>query len=300
MNHLVVVGSINADLTVHVSRHPHPGETLIASGGEITAGGKGANQAVAAARLGARVRVVGAIGTDANATPATEHLRGAGVDLSDVAVVPGPTGLAVITVDAEGENSILVVPGANSRVDGAYVRAHAAPIAAADLVLLQGEIPASGFEEAVRAATARVVINLAPVVPVPREALLVADPLIANEHEAALILAQLGEGEAPASPGRLAEALCMAGFRTVILTLGGRGAVVAEAGLVTHVPTPAITPVDTTGAGDAFTGALCSRLLAGDPLLDAARFSARVGAYSATIPGAQASYPWPDTALPSC
>ena len=141
---MCVVGSINADLTVNVERHPTPGETLLGAGGGITAGGKGANQAVAAAKLGTPVALVGATGTDANADPATAILREAGVDLRHVEEVEEVTGLAVITVAANGENTVLVVPGANALVDAAFVDRHSDAVETAELVLLQGEIPADG------------------------------------------------------------------------------------------------------------------------------------------------------------
>lgn len=294
---ITVVGSINADLTVNVAAHPLPGETLMGTGGAVTAGGKGANQAVAAARLGARVALVGAVGKDAYAEPATALLARSGVDLTHVATVDAVTGLAVITVDAAGENTIIVVPGANEAVGEAYVEAHAAPVRDAALVLLQGEIPADGFARAVELATGRVVINLAPVVDVPRDALLAADPLLANEHEAGLILAQLGcdpDGE----PEELAARLLRAGFASVVLTLGARGALVANPGGVHAIATPRVHAVDTVGAGDAFAGALCCRLVAGDSLTQAAAFAARVGAYAVTKPGAQPSYPAASDPLP--
>ena len=298
---VTVVGSINADLTVSVTRRPGPGETVMASGGGISPGGKGANQAVAAVLQGADVRFVGAVGGDAYAVPATAVLRSSGVDLSAVEEVPGATGLAVITVDETGENSIMVVPGANGAVDADLVGRWRETVADAGIVLLQGEIPASGFLAAVRAATGRVVVNLAPVVEVDRAALLRADPLMANEHEAGLILTQLGcDGAAAvqAGPDTCARALVEAGFASVILTLGAEGALVATPGGCDRVPSPSVTPVDTTGAGDAFAGACVARLAAGDDLVTAARHAVRVGAYAVTGHGAQDSYPGPGAVLP--
>lgn len=282
---------------VHTARHPKPGETLLGHGGEITAGGKGANQAVAAALLGARVSFVGAVGSDAYAAPAMHYLEASGVNLDHVARTDEVTGLAVITVDEQGENTIIVVPGANALVDAPFVATHSSPIAAAELVLLQGEIPADGFAQAVELTTGRVVVNLAPVVEVDNEALLRADPLLANEHEAGLILEQLGfDGEG--SPPELAQRLRAAGFASVVMTLGARGALVADDDL-TEIASPQVTPVDTTGAGDAFAGALCARLLKGDSLVEAARYATRVGAFAVTGPGAQASYPHREAELPS-
>lgn len=294
---ITVVGSFNADLTVNVERHPDPGETLLGTGGVTTAGGKGANQAAAAARLGAAVAMVGAVGADANAAVATAILRESGVDLTHVEEAGAVTGLAVITVDAGGENTIIVVPGANAAVDAEYVERHAEPIAAADVVLLQGEIPADGFARAVELARGRVVINLAPVIDVPRDALLRADPLLANEHEAGLILEQLGLAGG-GSPEEMAMRLEQTGFTSVVLTLGPAGALVCDGAGVRRVASPRVTAVDTVGAGDAFAGALCHRLVQGDSLDAAAAFAARVGAYSVTKPGAQPSYPAASDPLP--
>jgi len=298
MGNLTVVGSINADLTSRVTRHPKPGETLLGAGGGITAGGKGANQAVAAAYLGADVKFVGAVGHDPYVEPALKHLRDSGVNLDDVAEVDDTTGLAIITVSDDGENTIVVIPGANAHVDGSFVEQRRATIADADIVLLQGEIPADGFVAAVNAAQGRVITNLAPVIKVDEKALLAADPLLANEHEAGLILTQLGIPVTSEEPKALAQLLIDAGFNSVVLTLGASGALVATGEKLIDIPTPKVTAVDTTGAGDAFAGALCARLLEGDDLVQAATFAARVGATSTLANGAQASYPHPHDVLP--
>lgn len=296
---IVVVGSINADITVNVARHPAPGETLMGRGNPVSAGGKGANQAVAAALLGAQVQLVGAVGRDANAAPATELLKTSGVDLTHVAETDEVTGMAMITVADNAENTIIVVPGANATVDAEYVRAHAGVVEEADIVLLQGEIPADGFAEAIAHARGRVVVNLAPVVEVPAEALLQADPIMANEHEAGLILAQLGAPIGSTEPTDLANALLEVGFASVVLTLGEAGALVAIPGSQEFIPTPTVTAVDSTGAGDAFGGAFVHRLAQGDALVAAASYAARVGAFAVTRPGAQASYPSREDELPA-
>ncbi|MDO5668715.1 MAG: ribokinase [Corynebacterium sp.] len=288
---VVVVGSINADLSVRVARHPLPGETLLGSGGVVSPGGKGANQAVAAALQGASVSMVGAVGSDPYAAPATAILRSSGVDLSAVATVPGTTGLAVITVDEGGENTIVVVPGANALVDPVFVTERAPLIESARIVLLQGEIPADGFAAAINLARGRVVVNLAPVIEVDVDKLLRADPLLANEHEAGLILDMLGASISSAEPEDLVSALIDAGFPSVVLTLGARGAIVGIGDGCTPIPTPRVTPVDTVGAGDAFAGALVARLVAGDDLIAAAEHAARVGAFATLSEGAQTSYP---------
>lgn len=294
MNTLCVVGSINADLFVHVDRHPTPGETLLGSGGEVLPGGKGANQAVAAALQGANVAFVGAVGDDAYASPALSLLHQAGVDDTHISTVPDvSTGLAVITVSADGENTIVVVPGANATVTKSYVSSIDLP---GDMLLLQGEIPADGFAAAVQGFDGRVVVNLAPVVDVPHEQLLRADPLVVNEHEAGLVLEQFGVSAGTASES--VQALLDVGFTSVVLTLGAKGALVGTVNGLREIPTPIIEAVDTTGAGDAFTGALAARLLAGDDLEEAATHAARVGAYAACRRGAQPSYPSVHDELP--
>lgn len=295
---IVVVGSINADLTTHVHRHPTPGETLLGSGGSISAGGKGANQAVAAAQLGAKVHMVGAVGSDPMAEDALKHLRSSGADMSAVTTVDGPTGLAVITVSEDGENTIIVIPGANATVDAIYVEQHAQLIRDAGIVLLQGEIPAPGFDRTVELAQGRVVVNLAPVVPVGHDQLLKADPLLVNEHEGALVLDMLGAPTGTTDPEELVTALLEQGFASVVMTLGAEGALVGTPEKLTAIPTPKIIAVDTTGSGDAFAGALVTKLSEGSELIDAATFAARVGAFAATRPGAQASYPTLTSELP--
>ena len=301
MKKCAVIGSINMDMVLSVSRFPAAGETLTGGNFQTVPGGKGANQAVAAALQGAHVTFVGAVGDDAYAQPALRYLDSSGVDLTHVARLKDTTtGLAVCTVSEDGENTIIVIPGANAHVDAAYVAEHTAAITDADIVLLQGEIPADGFQAAINAArNARVIINLAPVVEVDRDALLKADPIIANEHEAGLLLEQLGSPATSEDPHDLAHALLDAGFDSVVLTLGARGALVADSEGLTDIATPHVTPVDTTGAGDAFAGALCAQLLTGAELADAARHAARVGAQATLTHGAQPSYPDRDAELPS-
>lgn len=302
MQRITVVGSINVDLSMRVQRHPKPGETVIGTESKTSPGGKGANQAVAAALQGAQVSFIGAIGNDAYAARATSLMVDAGVGLAGVEKLGEPTGMAVITVADDGENSIVVLPGANGEVTGAFVQQHGDIVQAADIVLLQGEIPASGFEAAVALAGGRVVVNLAPVITVSERALLAADPLIVNEHEAGWVLRQFGhivEPAVDADAEHTVRELLAAGFSSVVLTLGAAGALVGlPDGNVASVPTPKVTAVDTTGAGDAFTGALVARLAAGDALVDAARYAARVGAYAVTGYGAQTSYPNKNSVLP--
>ncbi len=303
---IVVVGSMNADLWVRLDRHPLPGETVRGETAITLPGGKGANQAVAAANLGARVAMVGAVGRDANADLTLSLLRASGVDLTHVRAVDGPTGLAIVAVDRLGENSIVVVGGANERVEAAFVEAAAATIAGAGIVVLQGEIPASGTATAVNLATGRIVLNLAPVIPLPPEILRSANPLVVNEHEGALALGLLRAAITPPSGSDLADhaaivqGLLAEGVPAVVMTLGAAGALVGEgvAAPLVHVAAPSVQVIDSTGAGDAFVGALAQRLADGDSLIAAATFAARVGAFACTRRGAQPSYPTTHDVLP--
>ncbi|MDO8143588.1 MULTISPECIES: ribokinase [unclassified Isoptericola] len=302
MTSIVVVGSVNADLVARVPALPVTGETVLADSMTVIPGGKGANQAVVAARLGGDVALLGAIGSDAFADIALVGLRDAGVDLDGVETVEGPTGVAQIWVDDDGENSIVVVPGANRAVDADVVARHHDLVAGADVVVLQGEIPLRGSEAAARAGRGRVLLNLAPVVPVATDVLALADPLVVNHAEAERLLEE-SERPVPESPFAIIAELHALGPRSVVLTLGPAGAVVLEpaagVGEPVVVPTPHVEAVDTTGAGDAFVGALAYRVSQGDTLVDAARTAVRVGAFSVATHGAQPSFPTADDVLPS-
>ncbi|MET9250078.1 ribokinase [Nonomuraea sp. NPDC003709] len=285
---VVVVGSANADLVVQVDRHPAPGETVLGSELAVHPGGKGANQAVAAARLGARVALLGRVGADGHGRLLRESLERDGVDLGHLHDTAAASGIAMIAVGPQGDNSIIVAPGANARLTEGDVLDAAPLLRSAPVVSLQLEIPLPAVLAAARLAR-RAVLNLSPAVPVPDELLALCDPLVVNEHEAALLLG------APGEPDRQARELLARGPRSVVITLGADGAVVAdmvaEDGAVHAVPSPRVAAVDTTGAGDAFTGALAWRLAAGEPLARAAAFAARVGAAAVRKAGAQDSYP---------
>lgn len=296
---IVVVGSVNVDLLAQVQRHPRPGETLHGTGGQMLPGGKGANQAVAAARLGARVAMVGAVGYDVQAEAALSALREAGVDLGHVAEIEGPTGLAIVTVAEDGENSIVVIAGANDAMDAARVRAAAEAISAARIVVCQGEIPRDGIEALPALVTGRFLHNPAPVMELDPAVLRASDPLVVNQHEAGLVLAQLAPGqEAPEDPEAVVAALRAAGIPSAVLTLGADGSLVADQGGARRIPPAPVEAVDTTGSGDAFIGALALGLARGDDLATAARLASRVGAFAATGEGAQPSYPTAADALP--
>jgi ribokinase len=287
---IVVVGSINADLVVTLERRPRPGETVLGRSMTVLPGGKGANQAVAAALLGADVTMIGAVGSDAYAATALSGLGTAGVDVRAVRRTDGGTGVAVVEVSDDGENTIVVLPGANTEVTPDVVAAAADVIRGADVVVVQGELSADATAAAVRTAAGRVIVNLAPVIELDPEVLLRADPLVVNEHEGELVLAQLGGDDQP-DQETVVTALLSCGFASVVMTLGGAGALVSDGGPVRRISAPRVEAVDTTGAGDAFVGALAARLLATDTLEDAARFAVRVGSYAVQRSGAQPSYP---------
>lgn len=296
---VVVVGSINLDQVVTLARHPQPGETLIGTSMTLLPGGKGANQAIAAARLGASVTMIGAVGDDVHARAATSLLVGSGVDVSRVATASGPTGLAIVNVDSTGENTIVVVPGANASMDGQAVETHADAVSGAAVVVLQGEIPATGISAAMRLASGRVVLNLAPVIDIDPEIVRAADPLVVNEHEAGLLLTQLVHGDSvPDGDGDLVAALRLWGIRSVVLTRGAKGAICSDSSGTHEVPAPTVTAVDTSGAGDAFVGALSGALAGGSTLLAAVRNAVRVGAFAVQSSGAQSSYPTLHDRLP--
>ncbi|GGT93946.1 ribokinase [Actinomadura citrea] len=287
-----MVGSLNADLVVGVERRPARGETVLGSDLATHPGGKGANQAVAAARLGGRAAIVGRVGDDGHGALLRDALAADGVDLAHLAATPGvPTGVALITVGPDGDNSIIVSPGANARLGPADVEAARALIESAPVVSFQMEVPLPAVEAAAGVAARagrRVVLNLSPSAPVPDELLALCDPLVVNEHEAAFLLG--GDGD----PGRMAAALAGSGPRSVAVTVGADGVVVADGRGTTALPSPRSEAVDTTGAGDAFTAALCLRLARGDSLRDAARYATRAGAAAVRRSGAQSSFPTPD------
>ncbi|ATG52993.1 ribokinase [Brachybacterium vulturis] len=296
---IAVVGSINVDLSAQVARHPRPGETLHGRGGRMTPGGKGANQAVAAAKLGGSVQMIGAIGTDAQAEVGLSGLRAAGVGLDGVREVEGPTGLAIVTVAEDGENTIVVIGGANDAVDAAQVKASREVLEGAAIVVCQGEIPRGGIEALPAHVQGRFLHNPAPVMELDPAVLRASDPLVVNEHEAALVLAQLSpETDPTQQPEQIASALRDAGIASVVLTLGAQGSLVADADGSHRIPAAPVTAVDTTGAGDAFIGALAVGLAGGQSLPVAARFASQVGAFAATGHGAQPSYPGTDDELP--
>jgi ribokinase len=272
---VVVLGSVNLDLHLQVERHPRGGETLLAGDLERRFGGKGGNQAVASAAAGAPTALVGAVGADEPGREYLRRLEAFGVDVAGVRAVDGaPTGTAVICVDARGENTIVVAPGANHRVGAADLHALDG-LGAGDVLLAQLELPLDVVAEGVRraaAAGARTVLNLAPFAELPADVLALADPVVVNEHEAELLRA------AGVQPPSLLVTLGAAGSRWGDLEVPGRS--VAEV-------------VDTTGAGDSFCGVLAARLAAGDDRRSAVEAATAAAALTVQHVGAQPEAPRP-------
>ncbi len=275
-----VVGSANLDLVARTERIPSPGETVLGYAYFEAAGGKGLNQAVAAARSGAAVAFVAAVGSDTAADSLVDIAEADGISTASIKRVPGPTGRAMITVGDDGQNSIVVIPGANGLVDPAHVQVHGPTVARAQVVLAQLEVPITAviaaFEVA-RAVGATTVLNPAPAVELPDELLALVDLLIPNEHEA----------ERMGGVDRLRRL----GIHTVIVTEGRRGCRVFDASGERRVEAFAVEVVDTTGAGDSFCGALCARLAAGDAIDAALTGANAAGALATTVVGAVPSIP---------
>jgi ribokinase len=292
--HLCVVGSTNIDLTFRTTRMPKPGETLAGQGFQLGYGGKGANQAVMAARLGARVTMVGKVGRDVFGEGALRNYRDQGID-TDHVLIDGqrPTGVASIVVDDAARNCIIVMPGANLGLTPEDVRAAAAVIESAGVLLCQLEVPIETVAEALRiarAAKVTTILNPAPAVALPDELLRLADLCVPNENEIELLTG--GHGAVTVQDAAAAAwELLKRGPRTVIVTLGERGALIADAGSAEHLAAPRVEAVDSSGAGDAFIGALGVFLAAGAPLKEAVRRASAVAALSVTRLGTQTSFP---------
>jgi ribokinase len=284
---IVVFGSLNMDLVVRVPRAPRGGETLQGRDFMTNPGGKGANQAVACARQGARVAMVGCVGQDGFGDALRSALAQDGIDIASVRAVEGSTGVAVVMVDDEGENRITLVPGANEKVKADR------EALAGQYLLLQCEV---SMPEVVAAAKimrgkgATVVMNPAPVCQLPDELWPLVDILVMNEIEAAE-LAGLPVTD-PASAAAAATSLRRRGPSTAIVTLGSRGVLVADEAGCRHFPAVAVKVVDTTAAGDTFIGAMCAARAAGEPMDAAVMRGIRAATICVTRPGAQASIPY--------
>lgn len=311
---VLVLGSLNVDSTSYVEDFPAPGETVASRGFAVALGGKGTNQAVAAHLAGASVDLVARVGTDAAGGFALDTVRAFGVAVDAIdAVADAATGVAQITVAASGENTVIVSAGANALVTAAVVDAHRWDVAAADIALTQGELPVEAVERLAALCAevgTRFVLNLAPPVGISAAALAVCDPLVVNEHEAAALGIGPGigsdvaatdaedpTGTAPdASDASLdawqAVAVAAAGTRcrSVVITLGSRGAVAADADGSVQCAAPRVTAVDSTGAGDCFTGTLAAFLSEERTLAASVALAVAAGALSVTARGTVASY----------
>lgn len=289
---LVVIGSINMDLVVYCPRLPKIGETLLGTSFQTFFGGKGANQAVAASRMGASVRMVGRVGRDSFGAPLVENLRTNRVITTWVGQADASSGTALITVDEHGRNTIVVVPGSNHALLPADIQSARPALSGASLVLLQLEIPLETVLESARLAHGmgvRVLLNTAPAQPLPAELYPLVDVLVLNETEAALLTES--EIASPRQQEHACRQLLSAGARMVVMTLGGQGALACTENQTLRVPAYPVTPVDTTAAGDSFTAGLAVALAEGRNLPDAMRFACAAGALAVTVRGAQPSIP---------
>ena len=288
---VAVIGSLNVDLVTRTARLPGPGETVAGDSFETVSGGKGANQALAAARAGAAVKMIGAVGSDHHAPIATAFLKAAGVDLDGVRTVEGPTGIAQIAVDHRGENTIIVVAGANGVVRDEDAVSAVGVLARGDAILLQMEIPASVDRAALTAAKAAGVtsiFNTAPYTDAVPELAAMADIVVCNETEFDLLAATFGvTGTREAN----ARDLAARNGQTFLVTLGKDGAFVATADGIEAVPSVVVDAVDTVGAGDTFCGYVAAELSRGAAVAQAARLACVAAALSCTKPGAQTGIP---------
>lgn len=291
---VVVGGAINTDLVVRTARFPEPGETVIGETFATFGGGKGANQAIAAARLGVPVAMVGAVGADAYGEERLADLVRDGVDVTWVARRDDlPSGVALIQVDASGQNAITIVPGANGSVDAAHVRdSLATSLRSDDIVCAQLELPIEAITamvEVAQRAGAQFVLNAAPVIPGAADVLPALDTLIVNEIEAGQLLGTARVELADVADA--ARALTKLGPPTVVVTLGEHGAYIVGPGVSKGVPAPNAPVVDTTGAGDAFVGAYVACLSLGLPIAHAVEVGVQAGSLAVQRDGAQPSLP---------
>jgi len=289
---VVVFGSINMDLVVRTPRLPTPGETLTGHTFFTAPGGKGANQAVACARLGVPTRMVGRVGDDLFGEQLRASLRSFGVQDDGVLTTPGPSGVALIAVDDTAENTIVIVPGANGAVSIADIPRLERALDGARALLLQLEVPIETVVAAARAAHTRgvtVILDPAPAVPLPDELYALADIITPNEHEATTLTGIAVHDDQGAIAA--ARALIARGARRVALKLGARGALTADAEGEQFWSPFTVTPVDTVAAGDAFNGGLAVALSEGRSFNEAIRWGLAAGALSVTRHGAQPSMP---------
>ena len=294
---IVVVGSINIDLVTLTDKIPAPGQTVIGTGFQIHPGGKGANQAVAVARLGYPVQMIGRVGNDHFGSQLKSHMQGLGIDCSAVAASDEPSGVATILVSNSGENCIVVTPGANGEVSPADLEANIASIRNAGMILAQLEIPLETVEclaGLCKRDGIPLVLDPAPARDLPREIFGNVAWFTPNESEALFYAHNMGSGTEPVSSQDIASRILALGCRGVLLKLGSRGALLATDQKDQMVSAFPVTPVDSTAAGDAFNGAFATGLMLGKSAFDSATFAAAVAAISVTRQGAQPSMPTMD------
>ncbi|WP_310589519.1 ribokinase [Dyadobacter sandarakinus] len=291
---IYVVGSSNTDMVVRSEKLPAPGETVIGESFLMNPGGKGANQAVGASRLGGQVTFIGKIGDDLFGRGTLDHFRQEGLVTDFVVTDPElPSGIALINVNAAGENCIAVAPGANNALMGQEVLAGLEKLTAGDIVLVQLEIQPEAVEAAVNRARekgAKVILNPAPARHLPDNLLHDLFLITPNETEAALLTGMPVSGEEDVR--RAAQMLLQKGVRNVVITLGSRGALIRTNAYERMIAAPEVTAVDTTAAGDCFNGALAVGLSERMNLEDAVRFACAAAAVSVTRPGAQSAMPY--------
>lgn len=294
MPDVVVLGSLNMDLVVRTERMPRPGETVMGERFVTVPGGKGANQAAAAARLGASVEMIGRVGADAFGPSLVTNMRAQGVGVEHIAVDQrANTGVALIIVDGEGENSIVVVPGANGRVSKGDLLAARDLLAEAHFLVMQLEVPLPVVRAAIQMAREldlRVILNAAPAQRVDDDFMHGVFCLVVNEFEAQT-LAGIPVTEDLESAAEAGQVLLEFGVYMAVITLGARGALLVTRESSAHVPAQRVPVVDTTAAGDAFVGGLAVALLEGRDLVDAVRYATCAGTLAATRLGAQPSLP---------
>lgn len=288
-----MVGSLNVDVVIGLERMPNTGETVLGTSLARHAGGKGLNQAVAAARMGARVHMVGAVGDDEAGTWLRNIARDDGVSTTHVLTSPGTSGTAIIEVEPSGANRIIVVPGANATVTPTFVEAAIAQIQNPRVVLVQGEIPLDAVAAAMRAGRARgalTMLNPAPVFDIPREVMANVDVIIPNESETTELTGLPTTTRVDAAMA--ATELVDRGARFAVVTCGSRGASWASASHGSGaVPAFAVRAVDTVAAGDAFCGALAALLAEGLAFGEALQWASAAGGLATTVPGAVPSLP---------
>lgn len=298
MKPIVVVGSLNIDLTVSVMRSPRSGETVPGTGFEIFTGGKGANQAASAARLGHPVQMIGMLGEDAFAARLLQELAGTGVETHAIGTTRGPSGVAVIVTTPSGENSIIVVPGANGQLSPAEIERHSDLIGNAALVLTQLETPLETVEalaEFTHRHAIPLILDPAPARSLPSSLLSKVDWITPNETEAQTLTGCATSFATETDCCTAAEHFMRCGVRNVLLKLGERGAFLAtQDGIRARIAPFAVTPVDTTAAGDAFNGGLAVGLARGLSAVNAAQLASAVAAISVTRHGALPSLPSQD------